>query len=66
MTEENGSTGGAVRRGREDEGESPGESPNKGLQQKPRVEQVAQVAEQVAQVADQVAQKLTFAQAAAE
>ena len=59
MTEENGSTGGAVRRGREDEGESPGESPNRGLQQKPRVEQVAQVA-------DQVAQKLTFAQAAAE
>ena len=44
---------GAVRRGREDEGESPGESPNRGLQQKPRVEQVAQVA-------DQVAQKLTF------
>ena len=42
-----------------DEGESPGESPNKGVQQKSRVEQVAQVAEQVAQ-------KLTFAQAAAE
>ena len=53
MTEVQGSTGGAVRE-REDEG-APGTSPNKGLQQKPRLEEEAQVTEQVVK-------NLTFAQ----